>query len=339
MTSGHFADLFSGKYLPVGYWAQTLLAWLVSNYRNFFQAVEQPVQILLGGFDGLLKTAPPALVLVAFCLIGWQAGGVSVVLTTFVCLSTIGLIGAWTNAMTTLSIVLTAVSVCVVVGIPVGTVAGRNDRVQATLRPVLDFMQTIPSFVYLVPVVMLFGIGDVPGVIVTIFYAIPPVIRLTSLGIRQVRKDLVEASVAFGASNVRTLWRVQLPLAMPVIMTGVNQTIMMSLSMSVIASMISVAGLGRMVLHGIGQLDMAIATVGGLGVVLIAIMVDRISQGLARPLRERHCRRWYEAGPVGCVLFAIRFVVKTGPKRRGVQPENPIGATIAVKPRATSKNR
>jgi glycine betaine/proline transport system permease protein len=160
-------------------------------------------------------------------------------------------------------------------------------------------MQTTPAFVYLVPVVMLFGIGNVPGVIVTIIFALPPLVRLTNLGIRQVRPDLIEAARAYGASPTQMLLKVQLPLAMPSIMAGVNQTLMLSLSMVVIASMIAVGGLGQMVLRGIGRLDMGLATVGGLGIVLLAISLDRITQAAGQP--RRGVRHWWQTGPAGLV--------------------------------------
>ena len=161
-------------------------------------------------------------------------------------------------------------------------------------------MQTTPAFVYLVPVVMLFGIGNVPGVIVTIVFALPPLVRLTNLGIRQVRPDLIEASRAYGASPWQLLWKVQLPLAMPNIMAGINQALMLSLSMVVIASMIAVGGLGQMVLRGIGRLDMGLATIGGLGIVLLAIVLDRITQAMGEPRRGN--QRWWQQGPLGLLL-------------------------------------
>ncbi|MXW86730.1 MAG: ABC transporter permease subunit [Boseongicola sp. SB0673_bin_14] len=213
-------------------------------------------------------------------IIGWLLAGWRLALTGAVCLTLIGLTGAWHDAMTTLSIVIAAVSICVLVGLPIGVLAARSDRFFRVLRPILDLMQTVPSFVYLVPVVMLFGIGDTPGVIVTCFFAITPLIRLTNLGIREVREDLVEAARAFGASETRLLFGTQLPLARPTILAGLNQTVLLSLSMAVVASMISVAGLGRTVLEGIGRLDFGSATVGGLGIVLTAIAVDRYVQAL-----------------------------------------------------------
>lgn len=302
MSLSFLLDPFQYTTVPLGDWVQLALEWTVANYREFFQAMKQPIHLVLSTLEMSLRSAPPMLIILLFSLLGWQIAGLRVGITAAGCLAVIGLIGAWQNAMTTLAIVLTAVIFCVIIGIPAGIVAARNDRFEMILRPVLDFMQTIPSFVYLVPIVMLFGIGNVPGVIVTIIYALAPVVRLTNLGIRQVRQDLVEAAFAFGASSNQTLFKVQLPQAMPTIMAGVNQTIMMSLAMSVIASMISVTGLGQMVLRGIGRLDMAIATTGGVGIVLIAIVIDRISQGFGLRRRDRGHRHWYETGPAGLVL-------------------------------------
>ena len=292
-------DPFQGTLIPVGDWAQTFIDWLVANFRYIFQFLKEPVDLVLSLLEVGLRSIPPMVTIVLVGLLGWQVAGARIGALVAVCLFLVGAIGAWLPAMTTLAIVLTAVLFCVAVGIPIGIFAARNDQFETVLRPLLDFLQTIPSFVYLVPVVMLFGIGNVPGVIVTIIYALAPVIRLTNLGIRQVRSDLVEASTAFGGSPRQTMLKVQLPLAMPTIMAGVNQTIMMSLAMSVVASMISVTGLGQMVLRGIGRLDMSIATTGGLGIVLVAIAIDRISQGFGRTRRERGRRNWYETGPVG----------------------------------------
>jgi glycine betaine/proline transport system permease protein len=265
----------------------------------------QPVHVVLTAMESGLRGTPSLIVLGLITLLAWQVAGRRVGILVAMCLAFIGLIGAWGPAMTTLAIVLTSVTFCILIGIPLGILAARNDRFEGILRPVLDLMQTIPSFVYLVPVVMLFGIGNVPGVLVTIIYALAPVVRLSNLGIRQVRPDLVEAAVAFGGNPRQTLYKIQLPLALPTIMAGVNQTIMMALAMSVVASMISVTGLGQMVLRGIGRLDMSVATVGGIGIVLVAITIDRISQGFGLTRRQRGHRHWYETGPAGLVLRLI----------------------------------
>lgn len=177
----------------------------------------------------------------------------------------------------------------------------RSQTAAKFVRPILDAMQTTPAFVYLVPIVMLFGIGNVPGVVVTIIFALPPVVRLTILGIQQVPEELIEAGHSFGANKKQMLYRIQLPLALPTIMAGVNQTLMLSLSMVVIASMIAVGGLGQMVLRGIGRLDMGLAAVGGLGIVILAILLDRITQELGVNAGNTKLR-WYHAGPISYLL-------------------------------------
>jgi glycine betaine/proline transport system permease protein len=294
-------NIFDKEWVPVGTWVETALQWVVDNFRFVFQAIKVPFDIVLTGLEDGLTGAPDLLMLAIIVIIGWQAGGRKLALVTAASMIAIGLMGAWEESMVMLSIVLTCVIFCSLIGIPLGIMAARNDRFWTILRPLLDLMQTIPSFVYLVPIVMLFSIGNVSGVIVTFIYALPPVVRLTNLGIRQVRGDMVEAARAFGASRRQTLIKVELPLAMPTIMAGVNQTIMMALSMVVVASMISVTGLGQMVLRGIGRLDMGIATVGGLGIVFLAIVIDRISQSFGVSARDRGHKKWYETGPVGAL--------------------------------------
>jgi glycine betaine/proline transport system permease protein len=307
-------DPFRDAVIPLGTWAEAALQWVVHNFRGIFQMAKQPIQIVLGAMETGLRDTPSLIVLGAISLLGWQVAGPRVGLLVVICLGFIGLIGAWEPAMTTLAIVLTSVTFCTFIGIPLGILAARNDRCDSTIRPILDFMQTIPSFVYLIPVVMLFGIGNTPGVIVTIIYALAPVVRLTNLGIRQVRPDLVEAAIAFGGNSRQTLYKIQLPLALPTIMAGVNQTIMMALAMSVVASMISVTGLGQLVLRGIGRLDMAIATVGGIGIVLVAITVDRISQGFGMSHRQRGHKRWYQTGPAGRLWSLVRRLRNSPPQ-------------------------
>ncbi|SPZ18406.1 Glycine betaine/L-proline transport system permease protein proW [Providencia rettgeri] len=221
---------------------------------------------------------------------------------TFISMIAIGAIGAWSEAMVTLSLVLTSLLFCIVIGLPLGIWLARSDRAAKIIRPLLDAMQTTPAFVYLVPIVMLFGIGNVPGVVVTIIFALPPIIRLTILGIKQVPADLIEAAESFGASPRQMLFKVQLPLAMPTIMAGVNQTLMLALSMVVIASMIAVGGLGQMVLRGIGRLDMGLASVGGVGIVILAIILDRFTQSLGQDTRGKTSCRWYQKGPIGLVM-------------------------------------
>ena len=295
-------NLFECGKIPLELWVSDGLRWLVDNYRPFFQAMKWPVDQVLRNFEWALGSVPPTLMLTIFALAAWQIAGVRLMLGVVASLLLVGFLGIWPQTMTTLAVVFTAVVLCLIIGLPLGIWAARSDRFYGFARPVLDGMQTIPAFVYLVPIVMLFGIGNVPGVIVTVIFALPPVIRLTNLGIRQVPNDVVEAMLAFGASDRQLLWKAQLPLAMPSIMAGVNQTLMMSLSMVVIASMIAVGGLGQMVLRGIGRLDMGIATVGGLGIVMLAIVLDRLTQSMAESSRGRGSAPWRRRGPVGWLL-------------------------------------
>lgn len=301
---------FDEAVIPLNIWVDNGLEWVVEHARPAFQAVRVPIDSTLGGIEAALLAVPAPLMLLLLAMLAWQCSGRGLALGTLVSFLLIGLIGAWPEAMVTLSLVLTSVFFCLLIGLPLGIAVARSDRLNAAVRPLLDAMQTTPAFVYLVPVVMLFGIGNVPGVVVTIVFALPPLIRLTNLGIRQVRPDLVEASRSFGASPWQLLRKVQLPLALPTIMAGVNQTLMLSLSMVVIASMIAVGGLGQMVLRGIGRLDMGLATVGGIGIVLMAIVLDRMTQamGKTRNAGQRGGqRRWYERGPIG-LLTRLRQV-------------------------------
>lgn len=298
---------FREALIPLDQWVQQGLDWVVSNFRPVFQAVRWPIDATLTSVESGLQAVPAVFVILLASLIAWQVAGRRLAIGTAVSFICIGLIGAWSEAMVTLALVLTSVLFCVVIGLPMGIWLARSDRAMVALRPILDAMQTTPAFVYLVPIVMLFGIGNVPGVVVTIIFALPPLIRLTVLGIHQVPADLVEAARSFGASPRQLLFKVQLPLAMPTIMAGVNQTLMLALSMVVIASMIAVGGLGQMVLRGIGRLDMGLAAVGGVGIVILAIVLDRMTQAVGRDNRAKGARHWYETGPVGAVrAFLVR---------------------------------
>jgi glycine betaine/proline transport system permease protein len=256
--------------------------WLVPNFRPFFHAVQWPVNQVLNSLDTLLQTTPMLLILAIFVIVAWRSAGRGVAIFTFVALIFLDLIEVWGETMTTLAMIVTAVVFCAVVGVPLGIAAARSDRFASILRPILDIMQTIPPFVYLVPIVMLFGVGMVPGVIATIIFALPPIIRLTNLGIRQVQAELVEAAYAFGSTPHQVLWEVQVPLALRTIMAGLNQTLMLALSMAVIAALIGAGGLGLTVFTGLGRLDVGAATAGGMGIVLIAIILDRITQALGQ---------------------------------------------------------
>ncbi|ABX49245.1 ABC transporter permease [Shewanella baltica] len=272
---------FDERVIPLDVWITNVVNWLVEGYRWFFQLIKWPVDFILSGVsDGLLATSP-LLVIALFGAIAWRVSGLKLAIFTLLSLVLIGLLGFWSETMITLAMVFSSVVFCTLVGVPFGIWAGRSDRVNNVLRPILDAMQTTPAFVYLVPIVMLFSIGNTAGVLATIIFALPPLVRLTSLGIRQVHPELVEAALAFGATSSQVLLKVQIPLALPTIMAGLNQTIMMSLSMVVIAAMIGAGGLGAPVVLGLNTLDIGLATVGGLAIVLLAIILDRITQSMA----------------------------------------------------------
>ncbi len=292
--------------LPFNIWVDDLLNWIVSNYRWIFQIIRIPIDFALVIIEQLLQSIPQTIMMIIAWLIGWQVSDKKITIFVLISMGVIGLVGAWAQAMTTLALVLTSVFFCILTGIPLGILTSRSKKMENILRPVLDAMQTTPAFVYLIPVVMLFGVGNVPGIIVTIIFALPPLIRLTVLGIRQVPHDVVEAAYAFGASEKQVMMKIKVPLALRTIMTGINQTLMLSLSMVVVASMIAVSGLGQMVLRGIGRLDIGQAAVGGLGIVLMAISLDRLTQAMGQSPRQRGTRHWYEKGPVFLVMKMIQ---------------------------------
>jgi glycine betaine/proline transport system permease protein len=272
---------FDSLRIPLDNWIQDGIDWLVYNYREVFQMIKMPIETLLNGFVWVFTTLPPVLIIALVTVFAWRAAGKRVALFSLVSLLICGFLGMWDDTMVTLAMVLSSVLICAIIGIPLGIMAGRSDRFEMILRPFLDIMQTTPPFVYLVPVVMLFSIGTVSGIIATIVFALPPIVRLTSLGIRHVDTELIEAALTFGSTPSQVLRRVQLPLAMPSIMAGLNQTIMMALSMVVIAALIGAGGLGEPVVQGLNTLDIGLAAVGGICIVMMAMVLDRVTQGLA----------------------------------------------------------
>jgi ABC-type proline/glycine betaine transport system permease subunit len=289
-------DPFEQVRIPLESWVSSGVQWLVTHFRPVFQSVRLPINSLLRSLQHLLLNTPPTVVLAVLTALAWQLAGRQVGFFAFLALSLIGFVGAWQPAMVSLSLVLTAVGVCLFLGIPLGVLCARSDPFERLLRPLLDAMQTLPVFVYLVPVVMLFGIGEAPGVIATVIYALPPLIRLTNLGIRQVPEEVVEAALAFGATPNQILWETQIPLAIPTILAGVNQTVLFALGMSVVTSMIAVPGLGLVVLRGLNGLNVGMAATGGLGILLLAIVLDRVTQRVGQADFQRS---WYRRGPIG----------------------------------------
>ncbi len=260
---------------------------LVRTYGDVLNQAMQPLQWFLNWLQDLFVSTPWFIfLLVMLAIVFVVSQSVRITLGTALAMLAIGLVGLWQDTMITLAMVTVCTAIAVVLGIPIGILMARSDRVQSFVNPVLDVMQTMPSFVYLIPVVMIFGIGKVPGLIAVVIYAVPPMIRLTNLGIRQVDKDVLEAADAFGSSNRQKLLDVQIPLAMPTIMAGINQTIMMSLAMVVVASMIGVGGLGKNVLQAITNQFFTIGFLNGFALVVIAIIFDRTSQAYGRRLQK-----------------------------------------------------
>ncbi len=283
LLRGVLAAPFDLLDIPVRAWITDIVNWIVSMFRGFFRAyISPPVRSVMETIQWALSSIPPTVFLLAVFLVAWRSASWKVGLFSVIALALIGFMGVWDQMILTLSLITTAVIFSIIIGLPLGILSSRSDLFYTIIRPILDIMQTTPPFVYLVPAVMLFGIGNVPGLIATIIFGMPPVIRLTNLAIRQVQPDLVEAAVAFGSTRREILTKVQFPLAMPTIMAGVNQTIMLSLSMVVIAAIIGAGGLGLEVYAGLERLNIGQAFVGGIGIVLLAMVLDRITQGLGQ---------------------------------------------------------
>lgn len=278
--------------VPVGDTIERFFDWLTETLGAFFDAISDGLDSVVDGFIGLLQTPDPVVMAVIFALVGVLVGGWRLGLISIVGLLFIIGVEQWAAAMQTLALVLVSTVVAVILAIPLGIWAASSRRASAVLRPIMDLMQTMPAFVWLVPVVTLFSIGVVPGVVATIIFALPPGVRLTELGIRNVDHEIVEASHAFGSTPRQTLFGVQLPLALPTIMAGVNQVIMLALSMAVIAGLVGAEGLGGEVTGAIATLNIGLGFEAGLSVVVLAIYLDRVtasighSKGLLGRLRR-----------------------------------------------------
>ena len=256
-------------------------------YGDSIEAFFDPILFFLVKFEKLMINSPWPIIIIIICALAWIGSrSWKLVLGTAISFFLIGYFGMWKDCMATVAIITVCTILCIAVGIPVGILMARSNRVEKSMLPVLDMMQTIPSFVYLIPILMLLGIGKVPGLIAICIYAVPPIIRLTNLGIREVDKETIEASEAFGATKLQKLRTVQIPLALPTVFAGVNQTIMMALAMVVIASMIGVKGLGVPILRAVMNQYLALGLFNGLAIVAIAIIFDRISQEYGRRIQK-----------------------------------------------------
>jgi len=275
--------------IPFGNVIEKIVIWLTDNFSTFFDSITLLVNLGLNKFEALLVWLPWPIIIIIVMILAWRFAGKRVALVAGIFLYLLGSFKLWNEGLNTLSLVGTSVSISVLLGLPLGILSARNDVIYKTVRPVLDGMQTIPSFVYLIPAVMLFGIGNVPGVMATVIFSLPPMVRLTNLGIRQVSVEAVEAGKAFGCTEWQLLSKIQLPLALPSIMTGINQTVMMALSMSVTAAMIGAGGLGVKILFAIQRVELSIGVEAGLGILFIAIVLDRMLQGYSsKQKKARH---------------------------------------------------
>lgn len=257
--------------------------WLLDTFAVFFDGLSSVVLNLLMNIHSALDAIPWWIIILTIALFAWFVSRSIVTVTILAILPVfIGLFGLWSLAMETLAIILTAVVIALIVGIPIGVLMAEFKPIEAIIRPILDAMQTMPSFVYLIPALMLFGLGKVPGVLATVIYSTPPVMRLTCLGLNQVPSEVEEAALAYGATRWQLLKEARLPLAMPSILAGVNQTTMMALAMVVIASMIGAGGLGYEVLISINRVNVGRGFEAGISVVILAIVIDRLTQGFAK---------------------------------------------------------
>jgi glycine betaine/proline transport system permease protein len=265
-------------HIPIGGAIDALVEFLLNHFQPLFDVITTGIGSLTDALASALLWVPGWILTLLLAALAWARVGRRFGLFTLASLSLLEGMNLWPESINTLALVLAATVVSLTIGLPLGIWAARRDAVDRLIRPVLDFMQTMPAFVYLIPAAMFFGLGRVPGVIATIIFSMPPAVRLTNLGIRQVPKELVEAGQAFGCTPMQLLFKVQIPTAKKSIMAGINQNIMLALSMVVIASMIGAGGLGKEVLRGIQRLEVGVGFEGGIGVVLLAIILDRITQ-------------------------------------------------------------
>ncbi|MDE0545059.1 proline/glycine betaine ABC transporter permease [Microbacterium sp. C7(2022)] len=273
--------------LPLGEWVEAFVDFIGDVFGWLFDAIATVLGVIYDGLDWLLVTPPFWAIIIVFAALAFWVKGWKLAVGTAVGLFFIVLVDQWEAAMDSLALVLVAAAIATAISIPLGIWAARNDHVSRVIRPLLDFLQTIPAFVYLIPAIVFFGVGAVPGMIATILFALAPGVRLTELGIRGVDKEVVEAGHAFGATPGRILRQIQLPLALPSIMAGVNQIIMLSLSMVVIAGMVGAGGLGGEIVRALGRINIGLAFEAGISVVFIAMILDRITSAFASPDRTR----------------------------------------------------
>ncbi len=268
--------------IPLAEWTDALIAYLQSNFGTGTQAFADGLEGLIKGLQGLFIALPPEFIIIVIAIIAWWLAGKKIAIFSLLGLLFVYNLGLWMVTMETIAMVISAVLLCMLIGVPLGILGAKNETAHRIIMPILDFMQTLPAFVYLLPAIPFFGLGVVPGVITTIIFAMPPVIRLTDLGLKQVPEELIELGKSFGSTFWQMLIKIELPLARPTMLAGINQCIMLSLSMVVIASMIGAKGLGGIVWRAIQTLNMGKGFEAGVAIVIIAIILDRITQNLGK---------------------------------------------------------
>jgi len=268
--------------IHIGTIFEKLIDWLKDNIDPLFGIIKVVNKFLINILENIFLFGPSIMMILVITLIAYKLSTKKVALFSFIGLVFIDSMGLWTQTMETLALVLLATLISLVIGLPLGIWSARREKVNQIVRPILDFMQTMPAFVYLIPAVIFFGMGKVPGTIATVIFSMPPSVRLTNLGIRQVPQEVIEAATSFGSTPKQMLYKVQLPIALPTILAGINQTIMLSLSMVVISAMIGAGGLGREVYNGITQMQVGSGFESGLAVVILAMILDRITQSLGK---------------------------------------------------------
>ncbi len=272
--------------LPIADWVDVFVNWLTTNLEIAFNAITSVLETVVDGMVSGFGYIPSYVFMILLTLIAWKIANKTIALFTLIGLFLIANLGYWDPMLETLALVLTAVIISILLGIPMGIWASQKPSVRQIVTPILDFMQTMPAFVYLIPAIFFFNIGVVPGVVASVIFAMPPTIRLTILGIQQVPADIIEATEAFGSTTGQRLLKVQLPLAMPTIMAGINQSIMLALSMVVIASMVGAPGLGADVYRAVTQIQIGKGFEAGLAIVVIAIILDRLTQNIGKNKKQ-----------------------------------------------------
>ena len=274
-------------FIPLDEWVNLAFDKINSFISPTLRAISVYLEAFINNFEDLLTWPLPIITMIVLAAIVWIVSDRKIGIFTFIGLLVAYVIGVWDETMSTVALALSGTIITLLFGIPIGILSSQSNLAERIVRPILDFMQTLPSFVYLIPAVMFFGMGKTAALFATMIFAMPPAVRMTNLGIRNVSKEMIEAATAFGSSRRQTLFDVQLPLAMPTIMAGVNQCIMLALSMTVIASMIGAGGLGNVVLKSMQTLDIGSGFVGGLSIVILAILLDRLTENLAKKREKK----------------------------------------------------